>query len=1046
MPGRQEYNEAFLQVLQQLNPQQREAVDQIEGPVMVIAGPGTGKTHILSARIGRILLESDAQAQNILCLTFTDAGVNAMRQRLLEFIGPEAHRVHIYTFHSFCNSIIQDNLEYFGRQDMEPLSELERVEIIRQLLDELDIRHPLRRGRPDPYFYESHLHGLFQRMKAEGWTVELVNEKIDEYLASLPEREEFIYKVNRGHMRKGALKEAKVEEAQHRMELLRAAAALFPRYQEAMYRARRYDYDDMILWVLRAFEDNESLLRSYQEQYLYFLIDEYQDTNGAQNEIIRKLIGYWEMPNIFIVGDDDQSIYEFQGARLKNLADFYFDFREGLRLVVLQHNYRSSQHILDASGILISNNRLRIVNRLEELGVEKVLYAKHEAFAEIPLRPAVISYPNRLHEEADIVRQIEELQEAGFPLDEVAIIYARHRQAERLVELLEKAGIPYNTRRKANVLDLPLIRNLRQMLEYFAAEFQQPHSGEYLLFRIIHFTFIGLEPGDIARLSLQQARAQMEERRHWREILGQENLWEQLGLSDREALRRFRDFHSHMLRHYASLSAPAFVERLVNRSGLLRYVLQHEDKAWLLQAVKTFLDFVREETARNPRLTVARLLDLLRNMDANRISLELNKAIQAEEGVHLITAHSAKGLEFQYVYMLDCTSKPWEPRSRGSAFQFTLPDTLTYSGEEDPTEARRRLFYVAMTRAKERLFISYSEEEESGKPLRPAVFVDEMLQAEGLEVEKREVPAEELMDLEALRLQEKEPPAVSAPAPAEIEALLEGFQLSVSAMNRYLKCPLAFYYENVLKAPVLYSEAAHYGTAMHNALQRLFERMKATKTRVFPSREQLVLFFEQDMERRRAFFSLREYQRRLEMGRRNLSDFYQQNRERWHKDVLLEHRPRKVEADGVPLTGSIDKLELLGADSARVVDYKTGSQSGSKMARPTKANPHGGSYWRQLIFYKILYESQPAHSRMVKSGVVSYLEPGTQGAFEEKEMQYTAEEVSRVRGMIREVYEKIRRHEFFEGCGDERCSWCNFVRNDTVVNSFADEEVEELDD
>jgi len=147
---RQAYNEAFQEVLEQLNPQQREAVDQIEGPVMVIAGPGTGKTHILSSRIGRILMETDAQAHNILCLTFTDAGVNAMRERLLRFIGPEAHRIPIYTFHSFCNSIIQDNLERFGRQDLEPLSDLERVELLRKVLDTLPPEHPLRKAAVMP--------------------------------------------------------------------------------------------------------------------------------------------------------------------------------------------------------------------------------------------------------------------------------------------------------------------------------------------------------------------------------------------------------------------------------------------------------------------------------------------------------------------------------------------------------------------------------------------------------------------------------------------------------------------------------------------------------------------------------------------------------------------------------------------------------------------------------------------------------------------------------------------------------------------------------
>ncbi len=1044
-PNRQQYNEAFLQVLRQLNPEQLEAVDHIEGPVLTLAGPGTGKTHILSARIGRILMETDAQAQNILCLTFTDAAVNAMRQRLLEFIGPEAHRVHIYTFHSFCNSVIQDNLELFGRQDMEPLSELERVELIRRLLDELDIYHPLRRGRPDPYFYEGHLHGLFQRMKAEGWTVELVHEKIDAYLESLPFREEFIYQVNRGAIRKGSPKQSKIEEARNRMELLRAGAALFPRYQEAMQRARRYDYDDMILWVLRAFEENENLLRSYQEQYLYFLVDEYQDTNGAQNEIIHKLIGYWEQPNIFIVGDDDQSIYEFQGARLKNLSDFYHQFRDGVKVVLLRDNYRSSQHILDSSREVIRNNELRIVNSLRELGIEKLLVARHEEYAQAPLRPQFIAYPNRLHEDADIARQLKSLYDSGFPLGEAAVIYAKHRQAERLAELLRKSGVPFNTRRKANVLDMPLIRNLRQLLEYFAAEAQQPHSGEYLLFQILHFAFFGLHPDDLARLSLRQARFEFENRPPWRELLADEAVLQTIGLKEEEALRRFTAFHNHLMQQYHSLSAPAFVERLLNRSGLLRFVLEHEEKPLLLQALKAFMDFVKEEAARSPRLTVARLLELFRNMDANRLPLEASSALQVEAGVNLLTAHSAKGLEFRYVYLLDC-GQHWEPRRRASSFQFALPDTLTFSGEEDAMEARRRLFYVAMTRAKERLYISYSENDDKGKPLQRAVFVDEALRAGGLEVAPRALPAAALLEVEALRLMEQEAPQLEPLEEGAARALLEGFQLSVSAMNRYLMCPLGFYYEYVLKAPTLMREAAHYGTAMHHALQRLFERMKASRSKAFAPEGQFIRLFEQEMERRRGFFAPKEYHRRLEMGRRNLAEYYRMHIDTWEKNVLLEHKPRNVEMEGAPITGSIDRLIFEGLAEARVVDYKTGSQNDDKMKRPTAANPQGGSYWRQLVFYKILYESQPGNSRIVKSGKISYLEPDTRGEFQEKELVYTPDDVETVRGLIHEVYGRIMAHDFYTGCGEPGCSWCKFIRHNGVVDTFSEREVEELDD
>ena len=152
--AKQLHEEAFAKAMDQLDAYQRRAVTHIEGPVAVIAGPGSGKTHILAARVGCILTETDTRPENILCLTFTDAGVNAMRARLLRFIGPEAHHVPIFTFHAFCNAIIQDNLEWFGRRDLEPVSDLERIEICRQILDSLDPEHPLRAGQTNPYIYE----------------------------------------------------------------------------------------------------------------------------------------------------------------------------------------------------------------------------------------------------------------------------------------------------------------------------------------------------------------------------------------------------------------------------------------------------------------------------------------------------------------------------------------------------------------------------------------------------------------------------------------------------------------------------------------------------------------------------------------------------------------------------------------------------------------------------------------------------------------------------------------------------------------------------
>jgi DNA helicase-2/ATP-dependent DNA helicase PcrA len=1036
------FNDAFTEALEMLNEAQREAVEQIEGPVLTIAGPGTGKTHILTARIGRILMETDTQPHNILCLTFTDAGVVAMRERLLEFIGPEAHRVHIFTFHSFCNNIIQNNLELFGRHELEPLNELERVELIRQMIDDLDLDHPIKKGRADIYFYEGHLYNLFQKMKSEDWSVEKVHRAIDNYLEDLPNREEYIYKVNRREFKKGDLKQAKLDEENRRMELLRAAAGLFPVYEAAMVKARRYDFDDMILWVLRAFDEYESLLRTFQEQYLYFLVDEYQDTNGAQNELLQKLIGFWQNPNVFIVGDDDQSIYEFQGARLKNLVDFHDQYVDNLKLVVLKNNYRSSGAVLKLAESLIGFNQKRIVNSLGGRGVDKSLIPSHPDFSKTRVSPRVFSWPDRWQEITGIVSEIERLHRSGIPLESMAVIYAQHRQADNLFALLEKKGITYNSRRKVNILDLPIIRNVRMLLEYLNFEYRRPFSGEHLLFKILHFAFLDISAADLASLSLYMARHKKDV--YWRQVIGDVDVLKKAGVKNTDAFQRFARLNDELQIALANESIPVLLEKIFNRSGLLKYIMHHPEKLWLMQVLNTFFGFVRQENMRRPRMTLPTLVTLLRSMDDNRLSIGLEKVVQAHEGVNLMTAHSAKGLEFRYVFLLDCVKDFWEPRSR-TAYQFKLPDTLTFSGEEDPMEARRRLFFVAMTRAMEGLYISYSELEK-GKPLQRTVFVDEILSQGNIEVDKTTVPQDQLVEATFLQMRETSPPKIEVLEKAMIDVLLQDFSLSVSAMNRYQKCPLSFYYERILRVPTLMSEAAAYGTAMHNALQRLFERMLISKTRSFPDIPHLLRFFDNEMLRQKIHFSTKEYDRRLEMGRKNLEALYRQEKESWHKNVKVEFVISNVEINGVPVNGTIDKLELHEGLTARIVDYKTGSRDSSKRSAMTEKNPLGGIYRRQLIFYKLLTEFAPGQVNTVTRTAIQYLDPDEKGFFVEEEIRILPKEIDSVKTMIRETWDNIMEHRFYEGCGKPECVWCSFVKDNVYPDSFSDPEIEALDD
>ena len=377
MTDNQHYTQRFQAVLTTLTPTQLAAVKQIEGPVLTIAGPGTGKTHIVAARIGYILSETDTQAHNILCLTYTDAGVTAMRQRLLSFIGPEAHRVHIHTFHSFCNAVIRDNAAYFGKRDLNPMSDLDKIEVVESILDALPHDHPLKHVINDTYFYLPHLNDLFRKMKMENWSSEMVNQQADRFLQEIPFRDDFLYKRKTGNYKKGDINQNKVDDATQKTDKLKAAAALFDVYETVLRQRGYYDYEDMILCVIRAFAQNEMLLRNYQERYLYFLADEFQDTNGSQYQLLKQLIQFWDNPNVFIVGDDDQSIYEFQGARLHNIIDFYTRYKADLHLISLKDNFRSSQAILNAAHELINYNLERIVRQLADKQISKQLTAQN---------------------------------------------------------------------------------------------------------------------------------------------------------------------------------------------------------------------------------------------------------------------------------------------------------------------------------------------------------------------------------------------------------------------------------------------------------------------------------------------------------------------------------------------------------------------------------------------------------------------------------------------------------------------------------------------
>ncbi len=1039
----------FIDEYNKLNTQQRKAVDNIEGPVMVIAGPGTGKTQILAARIGKILLDTDTTPENILCLTYTDAGTIAMRKRLQQFIGPDAYKINIYTFHAFCNDVIQDNLFLFEKNSLDPVSDLECIEIYKQLIDDFPKNHPLKRYRGDVYFEINNLKSLFSSMKKEGWTPSFINQKIDEYMADLPNREEYIAKRATKEYKKGDVRTDKIEEEKEKMEKLRSAVNEFNNYQNLLRKRNRYDFDDMINWVIQVFEENPNVLANYQEKFQYILVDEYQDTSGIQNKLVQLLINYWEKPNVFVVGDDDQSIYRFQGANVENMLQFASTYAKDLITIILTHNYRSVQPILDISKTLIEKNDGRLVKTLD--GLSKDLTSANEAIKHLLYPPIIHEYSTAKEEMADITHRICHLLQQGIQPGKIAVIYKENKYGEELSRYFRLKNIPVYCKRSINILENSFIKKIITLLRFLNAEHDIPYGGDEMLFEILHYDFYKIPPIEIAKITVEaNSKRYSGEHTSIRKLLFDKANTPPKDLFDPGICAALKDFSHHiekLLADVVNLTLQQLVSEVVRTAGVLSYIMQSEDKIALLQLLTALFDFIKDETSRNPSLHLKGLIDIIDLMQKEKLPLPMIQTTGNDKGVNLLTAHGSKGLEFEYVFVSGTNAVCWEKKRKpGGGYKF--PDSMFISlSKTYEEEELRRLFYVALTRAEKYLFISYARYKNDGKELEPSMFIAEILQEHLLPVEKITLTDIQLAEFELLQFTEKKP-EIENTEDEFVTSLLSKFSMNATALNNYLKCPLEFYYKNLIRIPSGKSEATEFGSAIHYALEKIFRKMIEIKSNQFPPKEEMTAYFNTYMNRHRESFTRQAFKRRIEYGLEVLSNYYDKYVNEWNTIVTVEINIRGVQLNGIPLKGKLDKLEFNGKE-VNVVDYKTGDidKALPKLKSPDHNNPHGGDYWRQAVFYKILIDNYEHKDWKVASVEFDFIEPDKNKEYRKIKLLINPPDIETVKQQIIQVWDKIQARNFYIGCGKSDCYWCNFVKDNKLAIALhdlieADEEAE----
>ncbi len=1111
----------FLQRYSQLNSKQKQAVDAIEGPVMVVAGPGSGKTELLSLRVANILRNApDITASNILCLTYTEAGATNMRQRLAGLIGHQAYKVTINTFHGFSSDIIGRYGEYFySGATLQPADDLTKIEILQNILNQLSHDDPLASQFLGTHTYIKDISSAIGDLKKAGLTpdqfaylleknqvmVQAVSHDIQSIFSgtvdqkSLPAAQELVAKMRalslvdqeqsaiqlgqfdniltiladslelaitqsqgitryappltkwkNDFTKKDATGLVQLKE-QDRLPKLLSLATIYQRYQEAMTVQRFYDFDDMVLDVLNALASQPALGYALQEQYQYILVDEFQDTNDAQMRLLAHLTSaelHEGRPNIMVVGDDDQAIYKFQGATISNIHQFTQRYSDP-QVIVLTDNYRSSQRILDVSRQIIIQGQDRLETIQTDIIKELTAQGQH---ARHQHQPQFHLYQTQEQEFSATAQAIKDhLDSIGWDkAAHIAVICARRKDLEQFALHLGLLGVPVRYDRQKDVLQEPHIHQLIQMARFIAklSRHQQAEADD-LLPEILSYPFWNIDRQTLWQLAVNASLAKQQQR-----------LWlDQMDNSDHPRLVAISQWFKQLRLLSETESIETILEHLIGAHTPLLPADEDSDIDWLTdnpspvarrpspegegfafaspfkdfyfdtssnQAIDqgryvSFLSslqvFIKKLRAYRPG-QMLKLDDLLTFVDlhlANDIKItDTSVYASGSQAVQLLTAHGAKGLEYDTVYLLSCVQPVWV--SKGWTNKLTFSDNMPIAMDSDNLDDKLRLFFVAVTRAKQQLFLSAYNQQSDGKEVQQLGFLVEVLA--GQQVDSQAAALDKPAEVLAESWKTYHQPPVQVSEQAILLPLVENYQLSITHLNDFLDVtrngPQDFLQQHLLRFPQPKSTAQAYGTAVHEALRQLFEKLRFDTT--LPSIDFLQQAFVAALESER--LNNQDHRKLLERGQQELDLYYQSKSSAFNPQDIVERNfaNQQVIIGQACLGGKIDRIVQLRPGIVSVHDIKTGKPSDKWTGAQDYQKIKLTKYRRQLLFYKLLVEnSRDFGDKMkVEQGILEFIEPNSAGKFVELplELNDLQSDLDQLQQLIQVVYQHIQQLNF----------------------------------
>ena len=959
------YSEIFESEYSKLNNAQKQAVETIYWPVMVVAWPGTGKTQIIGLRTANIILKTWINPENILITTFTEAWVIAIRERLARFLGNEAYKVNVSTIHSFSQEVIKTFPEKFIEYKAgTAIDEVEALEILKQIIDTLYEEWKLEALTTsyDRYFYLRDISMRINNLKQE-W-VSLARLKI------LTQKQEEIYKQELSEIKPTLKKYITTQEKQEKhITKLEELYELFSQYNSTLRYLNKYDFSDMINFVLEKIQSDNELKSHYAEQFQFIMLDEYQDTNNAQNMIIDEILSVTDdLPNIMTVWDDDQSIYRFQWANIENMLDFSTKYPE-TQFVVLENNYRSTQPILDLSSQLIDNNNERLSKKISSIDKKLISSGGWKGIKELP---KLFRSSSDIEERQFILENIKKLLTQWVSPNEISIIVRWNKEVKDWTSLLLQNNIEAESKLKTDILKSNYIDFIIKYLELI----ENPSANENALIDIMRSKLVDIHPIDLLTINraLYIENYSKKIKTTMIDFLLDEEKIEKTALRNKQTLIDFRDFIINASQNLWTISFVEFFNNFIETTKILEFV----EKNWSfddIEDIYTLFNKIKNWNTIDKEFNISKLLSKISLYKEYNFSIPRQILKKHSNGVQVLTAHGSKWLEYDYVFIPWLYTWNWEWKR--VIDKLKLPTGIAWDGLQwedfSQIEEDRRLFFVAATRARKSLILSYPAWIWT-KPLLQSSFIEEITgKYEEISFSGTQKLCTEMIEndikWELIEYTDLEFDYISE--------FLESYKLSPSDFNLFLEDPFSFLQRVVYKYPFLDNKFTIFGKVYHRTLELFYLKYKHEQK--LPEKDYLTVTF--SMLLKSEILTPDEYDELYKKWIEWLEWYYDLYKSSNREPLLLEYslRRKNITWENIPLTWTIDKIEKVWIsknntqnndgqmaffkDNVALVDYKTGSAKSIWQIKwidrygNKKDDLSEWKYFRQLMFYKLLCEN-----------------------------------------------------------------------------------------